>query len=137
MNSTPDKNTWIPRDDLIQMGFEKMVIEVDAKEAAQAGLMAKPLTALNVQKHLEDFGLESEFSTHSLMRGLSGGQKVKVRHAAGSTESIDVHLALGVGGCRQDVPRRLLYKRRRRASFLFYIRTLRLANSHGASKHEK
>ena len=23
------------------------------------------------------FGLESEFSTHSLMRGLSGGQKVK------------------------------------------------------------
>jgi hypothetical protein len=34
------------------MGFEKMVIEVDAKEAAQAGLMAKPLTSLNVQKHL-------------------------------------------------------------------------------------
>jgi len=40
--------------------------------------MAKPLTALNIQKHLEDFGLEPEFSTHSLMRGLSGGQKVKV-----------------------------------------------------------
>lgn len=55
------------------MGFEKMVVEVDAKEAAQAGLMAKPLTSLNIQKHLEDFGLESEFSTHSLMRGLSGG----------------------------------------------------------------
>jgi elongation factor 3 len=52
--------------------------QVDAKEAAMAGLMAKPLTALNVQKHLEDFGLEPEFSTHSLMRGLSGGQKVKV-----------------------------------------------------------
>lgn len=26
----------------------------------------------------QDFGLEPEFSTHSLMRGLSGGQKVKV-----------------------------------------------------------
>lgn len=74
----PDKNVWLPRDQLVQMGFEKMVVEVDAKEAAQAGLMAKPLTSLNIQKHLEDFGLESEFSTHSLMRGLSGGQKVKV-----------------------------------------------------------
>lgn len=74
----PDKNTWIPRDDLLDMGFEKMVVELDAKEAAQQGLMAKPLTALNIQKHLEDFGLDPEFSTHSLMRGLSGGQKVKV-----------------------------------------------------------
>lgn len=82
VNCGSDKNTWIPRDQLIDMGFEKMVVEVDAKEAAQAGLMAKPLTALNVQKHIEDFGLEPEFSTHSLMRGLSGGQKVKVVLAA-------------------------------------------------------
>jgi elongation factor 3 len=78
VNCGPDKNTFLPRDQLIDMGFEKMVVEVDAKEAAMAGLMAKPLTALNIQKHLEDFGLEPEFSTHSLMRGLSGGQKVKV-----------------------------------------------------------
>ena len=42
------------------------------------GLYAKPLTAANISKHLEEFGLETEFSTHSLMRGLSGGQKVKV-----------------------------------------------------------
>ena len=35
-----------------------------------------------ISKFLEDFGLESEFSTHSLMRGLSGGQKVKVVLAA-------------------------------------------------------
>lgn len=73
-----DQNTWLPRDDLVQMGFEKMVNDVDAKEAAQAGLFAKPLTSVNIQKHMEDFGLEPEFSTHSLMRGLSGGQKVKV-----------------------------------------------------------
>jgi len=52
VNCSEDKNTWHPRDELIDMGFEKMVIEVDAKEAAQAGLMAKPLTSLNVQKHL-------------------------------------------------------------------------------------
>jgi len=52
VNCAEDKNTWHPRDELIDMGFEKMVIEVDAKEAAQAGLMAKPLTSLNVQKHM-------------------------------------------------------------------------------------
>jgi elongation factor 3 len=74
----PDQNTYLPRDELVQMGFEKLVNEVDAKEAAAQGLYAKPLTALNISKHLEDFGLDTEFSTHSLMRGLSGGQKVKV-----------------------------------------------------------
>jgi hypothetical protein len=54
----PDKNTFIPRDQLVEMGFEQMVVEMGTKEAAMAGLMAKPLTALNVQKHLKDFGLE-------------------------------------------------------------------------------
>mmetsp|Transcript_15299 Transcript_15299/g.26489 ORF Transcript_15299/g.26489 Transcript_15299/m.26489 type:complete len:1035 (+) Transcript_15299:185-3289(+) len=78
INLAEDKNTYIPRDELIDMGFEKMVVEVDAKEAAAQGLMAKPLTQKNIMNHLEDFGLEPEFSTHSLMRGLSGGQKVKV-----------------------------------------------------------
>jgi elongation factor 3 len=55
-----------------------MVNDMDQKEAAAAGLMSKPLTAANVQKHLENIGLESEFATHSQVRGLSGGQKVKV-----------------------------------------------------------
>ncbi len=58
------------------------ISQVDAKEAAAMGLMAKPLTQNNIMKHLEDFGLEPEFSTHSLMRGLSGGQKVKVQGRA-------------------------------------------------------
>ena len=30
----PDQNTYIPRDELVQMGFEKLVNECDAKEAA-------------------------------------------------------------------------------------------------------
>jgi hypothetical protein len=51
---------------------------VDAKEAARLGLIARPLTSANVQKHLDDVGLEPEFATHAQMRGLSGGQKVKV-----------------------------------------------------------
>jgi len=74
----PDKNMWLPRSQLEGMGFGKMVQEIDAKEAARLGLYARPLTQAVISKHLEDFGLEPEFSTHSQMRGLSGGQKVKV-----------------------------------------------------------
>jgi elongation factor 3 len=75
---SPDKNMWLPRSQLEAMGFGKMVQEIDAKEAARLGLYARPLTQAVIAKHLEDFGLEPEFSTHSLMAGLSGGQKVKV-----------------------------------------------------------
>ncbi|KAJ9088215.1 translational elongation factor EF-1 alpha [Entomophthora muscae] len=77
-----DENTWIPRDQLEQWGFSKIVQTFDDKEAARAGLYARPLTSANIQKHLEDVGLEAEFATHSRIRGLSGGQKVKVVLAA-------------------------------------------------------
>lgn len=77
-----DQTSWLPRDVLEEMGFGKMVNEIDIKEAAAQGLLARPLTTLNVQKHLEDLGLDAEFGTHSRMRGLSGGQKVKVVLAA-------------------------------------------------------
>jgi len=73
-----DQNTWLTRDALEEMGFQKMVNEIDAKEAARMGMITRPLTSANIQKHLSDLGLEPEFSTHSHMRGLSGGQKVKV-----------------------------------------------------------
>ena len=36
----------------------------------------------NVAKHLADLGIEEEFGNHAHMRGLSGGQKVKVVLAA-------------------------------------------------------
>lgn len=77
-----DQNSWFPRDELEIMGFSKLVNDVDAKEAARAGMISRPLTAANIQKHLEDVGLEAEFATHSHVRGLSGGQKVKVVIAA-------------------------------------------------------
>ena len=35
-----------------------------------------------MQAHLDDFGLEKEFGTFGKIRGLSGGQKVKVVLAA-------------------------------------------------------
>uniref|UniRef100_A0A0G4HPL7 ABC transporter domain-containing protein n=1 Tax=Chromera velia CCMP2878 TaxID=1169474 RepID=A0A0G4HPL7_9ALVE len=75
---TPDETTWLDRDTLEKMGFGKVLIEIDQKEAAAAGLWLKPLTSANVAKHLADVGLENEFALHSQMRGLSGGQKVKV-----------------------------------------------------------
>ncbi|KZT59742.1 hypothetical protein CALCODRAFT_449656 [Calocera cornea HHB12733] len=71
------ENIWIPRDELIKRGFEKKVIELDTREAQRLGLM-RPLVRREIEKHFQDFGLEAEFVSHNNMRGLSGGQKVKV-----------------------------------------------------------
>jgi elongation factor 3 len=71
------ENIWLPRDELIKRGFEKKILEVDSREAQKAGLL-RPLVRKEIEKHFADFGLESEFVTHNTMRGLSGGQKVKV-----------------------------------------------------------
>jgi len=79
---TSDANSWLTRDVLESAGYGKLVNEVDAAEAARLGLMTRALTAANVQKQLEDLGLEAEFGSHSQIRGLSGGQKVKVVIAA-------------------------------------------------------
>ncbi|ORY75334.1 P-loop containing nucleoside triphosphate hydrolase protein [Leucosporidium creatinivorum] len=75
------ENIWLPRDDLIRRGFEKKVMEVDTREAQKAGLL-RPLVRREIELHMADFGLEAEFVTHNTMRGLSGGQKVKVVLAA-------------------------------------------------------
>ncbi|GAA6020114.1 hypothetical protein JCM11491_006402 [Sporobolomyces phaffii] len=75
------ENMWLPRDELIRRGFEKKVMEVDSREAQKAGLL-RPLVRKEIESHFVDFGLEPEFTTHNTMRGLSGGQKVKVVLAA-------------------------------------------------------
>jgi elongation factor 3 len=71
------ENIWLPRDDLVKRGFEKKVIEVDTREAQRLGLL-RPLVRREIEKHFADFGLEPEFVSHNTMRGLSGGQKVKI-----------------------------------------------------------
>ena len=71
------ENMWMSRDELISRGFEKKVMELDTREAQRLGLM-RPLVRREIEKHFADFGLESEFVSHNTMRGLSGGQKVKV-----------------------------------------------------------
>ncbi|KAI9265973.1 armadillo-type protein [Sporodiniella umbellata] len=70
-------NTWISRQKLEDMGFGKKIAEVDSAEAAKMGLN-RPLTAKEIEKHLAEVGLDPEFASHSHIRGLSGGQKVKL-----------------------------------------------------------
>ncbi|KAJ3171897.1 translational elongation factor EF-1 alpha [Geranomyces variabilis] len=78
LNRPHDDNTWHSRDRLEMWGFEKLVNWFDEKEAAKEGMYARPLTQKGVEKHLDDVGLPAEFATHARIRGLSGGQKVKV-----------------------------------------------------------
>lgn len=78
----PDQTSWVARTKLEELGFQKMIKEIDEKEAAAQGLQNRPLTQSAVEKHLDEFGLDAEFGTHNLMKGLSGGQKVKVVLAA-------------------------------------------------------
>ncbi|KAK3811723.1 MAG: P-loop containing nucleoside triphosphate hydrolase protein [Linnemannia elongata] len=79
---TYDDNAWISREKLEEWGFEKVVQAFDDKEAARAGAWTRSLTAVEVEKHLGDLGLPAEFATHNHIKGLSGGQKVKVVLAA-------------------------------------------------------
>ncbi|EAW19617.1 putative translation elongation factor eEF-3 [Aspergillus fischeri NRRL 181] len=73
-------NAWIPRSDIIQ-SHAKMVAEVDQKEALASGQF-RPLVRKEIEAHCANFGLDAELVSHSRMRGLSGGQRVKVVLAA-------------------------------------------------------
>jgi len=80
--STVDSGEYLPLKTLKKMGWEKAIKAVDMKIAQRAGLYVRPLSTKNVEKHLEDCGLDREFGTHYRMSALSGGQKVKVVLAA-------------------------------------------------------
>jgi elongation factor 3 len=73
-------NAWIPRSEIIQ-SHAKMVAEVDQKEALASGQF-RPLVRKEIEVHCANFGLDAELVSHSRMRGLSGGQRVKVVLAA-------------------------------------------------------
>jgi elongation factor 3 len=73
-------NAWIPRNELI-VSHQKMVAEVDQKEALASGQF-RPLVRKEIEAHCANFGLDAELVSHSRMRGLSGGQRVKVVLAA-------------------------------------------------------
>merc|ERR1712238_177759 len=80
--STVDSGEFLPLKTLQKMGWEKAMKATDLKIAQRSGLYVRPLSAKNVEKHLEDCGLQAEFGTHYRMSALSGGQKVKVVLAA-------------------------------------------------------
>lgn len=77
-----DCNLWVKREILISMGAEKLVQKCDERIAAESGLMFRPLTTAAIEKHLADFGIEAEDASHTLIKSLSGGQKIKVVLAA-------------------------------------------------------
>merc|ERR1739838_40513 len=80
--SNIDSGEYLPQKILKKMGWDKAMKAVDLKIAQRSGLYIRPLSAKNVEKHLEDCGLDREFGTHYRMSALSGGQKVKVVLAA-------------------------------------------------------
>lgn len=73
-------NAWIPRNELAE-SHPKQIAEVDMKEALASGQF-RPLTRKEIEAHCSELGLEAELVTHSRIRGLSGGQKVKLVLAA-------------------------------------------------------
>lgn len=76
-------NIYVSKDELLAMGFKHLLRQTDEKIAAkEAGLDLRPVTTSEIQRHLDDFGLAQEFGTYGKIRGLSGGQKVKLVLAA-------------------------------------------------------
>ena len=73
-------NAWIPRTEIL-VSHSKLVAEVDQKEALASGQF-RPLVRKEIEQHCANFGLDAELVSHSRMRGLSGGQRVKVVLAA-------------------------------------------------------
>jgi elongation factor 3 len=72
-------NKYFSRDELLAMGFQHLLKQTDEKIAAkEAGLDLRPVTTSEIQSHLDGFGLPQEFGTYGKIKGLSGGQKVKL-----------------------------------------------------------
>ncbi|KAF9181582.1 hypothetical protein BGZ50_005399 [Haplosporangium sp. Z 11] len=75
-------NTWMTRERLLELGYEKLVRQFDDREASREGLGYRELTPSSIRRHLEDVGLDGDIADHNVISGLSGGQKVKVVIAA-------------------------------------------------------
>ncbi|KAI0318276.1 P-loop containing nucleoside triphosphate hydrolase protein [Amylostereum chailletii] len=75
-------NTWIPREELLEKGFTKLVQQFDDLESSREGAGQRDTTAHIVRKHLEDIGLDGDIAQYNEISGLSGGQKIKLVIAA-------------------------------------------------------
>ncbi|EDO19383.1 hypothetical protein Kpol_1002p29 [Vanderwaltozyma polyspora DSM 70294] len=74
----PKYNSWVPKDVLVEHGFEKLVQKFDDHEASREGLGYRELVPSVITKHFEDVGLDAEIANHTPLGSLSGGQLVKV-----------------------------------------------------------
>ncbi|KAI8142730.1 P-loop containing nucleoside triphosphate hydrolase protein [Fennellomyces sp. T-0311] len=75
-------NSWVSREKLLELGFQKLVQQFDDKEASREGLMYRELTVGAIRQHFTDIGLDPDIAQYSKVSELSGGQKVKVVIAA-------------------------------------------------------
>jgi elongation factor 3 len=73
-------NGWLPRSELLA-SHQKMVAEIDQKEALASGQF-RPLIRREIEQHCANFGLDAELVSHTRMKALSGGQRVKCILAA-------------------------------------------------------
>lgn len=74
----PKYNSWVPREYLLEQGFDKLIQKFDDHEASREGLGYRELTPTVIRKHFEDVGLDGDIADHTPMGSLSGGQLVKV-----------------------------------------------------------
>merc|ERR1711976_3814 len=77
-----ESNTWVSKENLVKMGYLKLVQREDERQAAMQGLQDKQLTQPSIEKHLCDFGVDAESASHCQIQQLSGGMKVKIVLAA-------------------------------------------------------
>jgi len=79
-----DSNSWYTEEQLLKFSkiYTKILRIIDMKIANREMVAARPLTNENVEKHLNNIGLEPEYASHYRIGALSGGQKVKVVLAA-------------------------------------------------------
>jgi hypothetical protein len=75
----------VSRTDFFYDNQEVLEVQVDTRQAQRQAqrlglLRLRPLVQVRreIEKHFADFGLEPDFVSHNTMRGLSGGQKVKI-----------------------------------------------------------
>lgn len=69
-------NTWIPREELIAKGFNKIVQQFDDLESSREGAGQRDTAAHVVRKHLEDIGLDGDIAQYNEISGLSGGKSL-------------------------------------------------------------
>lgn len=75
-------NKWLSRENLLDLGFQKLVQAFDDMEASREGQGYRELIPSIIRTHIEQVGLPGDIADHNPISGLSGGQKVKVVLAA-------------------------------------------------------